>query len=419
MFLTQSNVIRGLTKDEYKILREMCVYSNNLYNVALYNIRQYYFSSKRFLTYESNCSICNSNENYSLLQAGISQQILKVADRNFKSFFNLSNKCKTSDYRYYDVKMPTYRKKGSLYNLILSTNAITIKDGYLKLPLSFEFRKRHPGIKKILIPFPERLEGKDIKEVRIIPVHNGKYFNVQYVYKEEIENKNLNPNNMLSIDIGVDNLATCVSNVGTPFIIDGRRIKSINQYWNKRKAYLQTIATKQGLHSTELIERITDKRNNQVRDILKKSARYIVDYCCSNNIGTIVVGYNLDFKRYVNLGKNNNQTFTQIPFGDLRNNIAYLCERYGIEYIEQEESYTSKASAIDEDDIPVYNPTNNFDGNFSGKRIYRGLYKSKNGTLINADVNGSANILRKCKQNLSIKELCPGLLVSPLRIRLY
>ena len=274
MFLTQSNVIRGLTKDEYKILREMCVYSNNLYNVALYNIRQYYFSSKRFLTYESNCSICNSNENYSLLQAGISQQILKVADRNFKSFFNLSNKCKTSDYRYYDVKMPTYRKKGSLYNLILSTNAITIKDGYLKLPLSFEFRKRHPGIKKILIPFPERLEGKDIKEVRIIPVHNGKYFNVQYVYKEEIENKNLNPNNMLSIDIGVDNLATCVSNVGTPFIIDGRRIKSINQYWNKRKAYLQTIATKQGLHSTELIERITDKRNNQVRDILKKSARY-------------------------------------------------------------------------------------------------------------------------------------------------
>ena len=384
-----------------------------------YSIRQYYFSSKRFLTYESNCSICNSNENYSLLQAGISQQILKVADRNFKSFFNLSNKCKTSDYRYYDVKMPTYRKKGSLYNLILSTNAITIKDGYLKLPLSFEFRKRHPGIKKILIPFPERLEGKDIKEVRIIPVHNGKYFNVQYVYKEEIENKNLNPNNMLSIDIGVDNLATCVSNVGTPFIIDGRRIKSINQYWNKRKAYLQTIATKQGLHSTELIERITDKRNNQVRDILKKSARYIVDYCCNNNIGTIVVGYNLDFKRYVNLGKNNNQTFTQIPFGDLRNNIAYLCERYGIEYIEQEESYTSKASALDEDDIPVYNPTNNFDGNFSGKRIYRGLYKSKNGTLINADVNGSANILRKCKQNLSIKELCPGLLVSPLRIRLY
>ena len=152
---------------------------------------------------------------------------------------------------------------------------------------------------------------------------------------------------------------------------------------------------------------------------MKKSARYIVDYCCNNNIGTIVVGYNLDFKRYVNLGKNNNQTFTQIPFGDLRNNIAYLCERYGIEYIEQEESYTSKASALDEDDIPVYNPTNNFDGNFSGKRIYRGLYKSKNGTLINADVNGSANILRKCKQNLSIKELCPGLLVSPLRIRLY
>lgn len=419
MFLTQSNVIRGLTKDEYKILREMCVYSNNLYNVALYNIRQYYFSSKRFLTYESNCIVCNTNENYGLLQAGMSQQVLKVADRNFKSYFNLLNKCKTYDYRYQDVKMPSYRKKGGMFNLILSTNAIRIKDGYLMVPMSYEFRRQHPGAKKILIPFPERLEGKDIKEIRIIPVHNGKYFKVQYVYKEENENKNLNPNNMLSIDIGVDNLATCVSNVGTPFIIDGRKIKSINQYWNKRKAYLQSIASKQGKRSTNLIESLTDKRNNQVRDILKKSARYIVNYCCDNDIGTIVVGYNQDFKRYVNLGKNNNQTFTQLPFGDLRNNISSLCERYGIEYIEQEESYTSKASALDEDDIPMYNPTNHYEGPFSGKRIYRGLYESKNGTLINADVNGSANILRKCKQNLSIKELCPGLLVSPLRIRLY
>lgn len=419
MFLTQSNVIRGLTKDEYKILREMCVYSNNLYNVALYNIRQYYFSSKRFLTYESNCSVCNSNENYGLLQAGISQQVLKVADRNFKSFFNLLNKCKLSDYRYYDVKMPTYRKKGDMFNLILSTNAITIKNGYLKVPMSYEFRRQHPGTKKILIPFPKRLESKDIKEVRIIPVHKGKYFMVQYVYKEENENRKLNPNNVLSIDIGVDNLATCVSNVGTPFIIDGRRIKSINQYWNKRKAYLQSIATKQGKKSTNLIESLTDKRNNQVRDILKKSARYIIDYCCDNDIGTVIVGYNLDFKRYVNIGKNNNQSFTQIPFGDLRNNVANLCERYGIEYIEQEESYTSKASALDEDYIPVYNPAIHYEGVFSGKRIYRGLYESKNGTLLNADVNGSANILRKCKQNLSIEELCPGLLVSPIRIRLH
>jgi IS605 OrfB family transposase len=200
--------------------------------------------------------------------------------------------------------------------------------------------------------------------------------------------------------------------------MDGRKIKSINQYWNKRKAYLQSIATKQGSYTTNRINRITDKRNNQVRDIIKKTARYIVDYCRNNDIGTIIVGYNPDFKESVNLGKKNNQTFVQIPFGDLRNDISNLCERYGISYIEQEESYTSKASALDEDVIPTYNPSAPYQDTFSGKRVHRGLYKSKNGTFINADVNGSANILRKCKQNISIDELCPGLLASPQRIRL-
>jgi len=418
MFLTQSNVIRGLTKDEYNVLREMCIYSNNLYNVALYNIRQYYFSSHKFLTYESNCSVCKENENYGLLQAGVAQQTLKVVDRSFKSFFNLLKKCKSGDYRYHDVKMPHYRKKGGMFNLVLSTNAISIKNGYLKLPMSHGFKKLHSGIKDIFIPFPERLEGKNIKEVRILPIHNGKYFKVQYVYEQEVENNHLNPDNTLSIDIGIDNLATCVSNVGTPFIMDGRKIKSINQYWNKRKAYLQAIATKQGSYTTNRIDRMTDKRNNQVRDILKKTARYIIDYCHNNDIGTIIVGYNPDFKESVNLGRRNNQTFVQIPFGNLRDDISNLCERYGINYIEQEESYTSKASALDMDNIPTFNPSVCYQGSFSGKRVHRGLYKSKDGTLINADVNGAANIMRKCKQNISIDELCPGLLASPQRIRL-
>lgn len=154
MFLTQSNVIRGLTKDEYNVLREMCIYSNNLYNVALYNIRQYYFSSHKFLTYESNCSVCKENENYGLLQAGVAQQTLKVVDRSFKSFFNLLKKCKSGDYRYHDVKMPHYRKKGGMFNLILSTNAISIKDGYLKLPMShsFSFLQNNKGLVSVTKP---------------------------------------------------------------------------------------------------------------------------------------------------------------------------------------------------------------------------------------------------------------------------
>jgi transposase len=140
-YAVQSNVIRGLTKEQYQILRELCQYSNNLYNVALYNIRQYFFSQNKFLTYESNYHECKDNENYSLLQAGVSQQTLKVVDRSFKSFFNLLKKCRQGEYRYNDVKIPHYRKKGGLFNLILSTNAISIKDGYFKIPMSREYRK--------------------------------------------------------------------------------------------------------------------------------------------------------------------------------------------------------------------------------------------------------------------------------------
>lgn len=416
-FAVQSNVIRHLSKEQYQTLRELCQLSNNLYNVALYNIRQYFFSQKLFLTYESNYHECKDNENYTMLQAGVAQQTLKVADRSFKSFFNLLKKCKTGDYRYHDVKIPHYRKKGGYFNLILSTNAISIKNGYFKLPISRTYRKTHPDMEDILIPYPSRLNEAELKEVRICPYDNGRYFKIQYVYHWYQEKTLVNPDNIMAIDLGVENFATCTSNVETPFIMDGRKLKSINQYWNKEKARLQSIAMKQGQRTTHKINKITVKRNNQVKDIIKKSARYIINNCIENQIGTLVVGHNKDFKRSVNIGKINNQNFVQIPLGDFRQQLKFLCWTYGIEYIEQEESYTSKSSFIDNDILPEYKSEQPYLGKFSGKRINRGLYKSADGTIINADVNGSANIGRKCKQNFTIEELSSGLLASPKRIR--
>lgn len=416
MYLTQSNVIRKLSKEEYAMLREMCQYSNNLYNVALYNIRQYYFQEKKFLRYEENYHVCKTNENYGLLQAGVSQQTLKVADRSFKSFFNLIKKAKSGEYRFQDIKMPHYREKGGLFNLVLSTNAINIKDGFLTVPVSREFSKLHGG-KQIRIPFPGRLVDKKIKEVRICPVYGGRYFKIQYCYVQEVEPQKVSPNKTLAIDIGLENLATCVSTTGTSFIMDGRKIKSINQWWNKRKAFYQSVADKQGVKKTERLSNLARKRNNRVQDYIRKTARYIVNFCIKNEIGTIVCGYNLDFKRGMNLGKKNNQQFTQISFGSLREALKNLCERYGIRYVEQEESYTSKASFLDLDDIPVYNAENPYKGTFSGKRVHRGLYRFSDGRIVNADVNGAANILRKSKQNFDFEGLCRGLLASPLRIR--
>ena len=174
----------------------------------------------------------------------------------------------------------------------------------------------------------------------------------------------------------------------------------------------------QGQRISNLIRRLTLKRNNRVNDCIKKTARYIVNHCIKNNIGTIVCGYNLDFKRVINLGKKTNQNFTQISFGSLREQLENLCVRYRMRYVEQKESYTSKASFLDLDFLPVYNADNPKKYEFSGRRIKRGLYQASDGRTVNADLNGAANILRKNSWNFDFEELSRGLLASPLRIRL-
>ncbi|MBR0288366.1 MAG: transposase [Selenomonadaceae bacterium] len=410
MYLTQINMIRGLTKVEYFQLSELCFFSNCLYNFALYNVRQKFFKDKTYLTYFSNCPLCKDNDNYKLLQSNIAQQTLRAVDFAFKSFFSSIGKVKSA-------RPPRYRKKGGLYNLIITGNSISIKDGFLTLPQSRTYTSILNS-HRIRIKVPERLIGKKIKEVKIIPLYKGRAFKIAYCYEVDEKNLQLNRENSLAIDIGLNNLATCVTNFGTSFIIDGRKIKHINRNWNKRRAYLQSILMKQGRYSSKLLERITLKRNNSVNDCLKKTARYIINFCIANDIGTVVCGYNPDFKRNINLGKKVNQQFTQISFGALRRQLESLCARYGMNYIEQEESYTSKASFLDLDFLPVYDAETPYTGTFSGKRIKRGLYKSKSDRLINADVNGAANILRKSKQNLNFERLCVGLLDRPMRIRI-
>ena len=409
MYLTQINMIRDLTKAEYFQLRELCFFSNCLYNFALYNVRQKFFTDKTYLRFESNYHECKDNDNYKLLQSNMAQQTLRAVDFAFKSFFGSLGKVKTAC-------PPHYRKKGGLFTLIITGNSISICDGYLTVPQSRTYTSILNS-HRIRIKVPERLIGKKIREVKIIPLQRGRAFKIAYCYEVDEENLKLNRENSLAIDIGLDNLATCVTNFGTSFLMDGRKIKHINRNWNKRRAYLQSILMKQGCYSSKLLERITLKRNNRVNDCLKKTARYIVNFCITNDIGTVVVGYNFDCKRGMNLGKKINQQFTQIPFSALRKQLQNLCNRYGMNYIEQEESYTSKASFLDSDFLPTYDAETPYTGTFSGKRIKRGLYKSKSGRLINADVNGAANILRKSKQNLNFERLCVGLLGRPLRIR--
>ena len=416
MYLTIKQQVKHLTKEEYNTLRELCRISKNLTNQAIYNVKQYYLQEKQYLRYEANYYELKNSKNYKLLNSNMAQQILKDVDLMFKSFFALIKLAKQGKYNFNHIHLPKYLPKSGYSNLIIGQ--IRIKnDNILTIPFSNTFKKKHEI--KINIKIPKILENKKIKEIQIIPKFNARFFEIQYIYEVQEENINLNKNNALAIDLGINNLCTCVTNIGKSFIVDGRKLKSINQFYNKRNAKLQSIKDKQNIkEQTKQQYLISRKRKNRVDDYINKTCKYIINYCLSNDIGNLVIGYNQSFQSKTNLGKKNNQIFTQLPFGKIREKLEYLCKRYNINYILQEESYTSKASFFDNDDLPIYNADNPQTYEFSGKRIKRGLYQTKNNYLFNADCNGALNILRKSKV-VDLKILYNrGELDTPKRIRI-
>ena len=415
MYLTVKNQLKNLSVREYKTLRTLCRLSKNLFNEALYTVRQYYFSEHKYLRYEDNYHVCKKSENYQALGTEIAQQTLKVVDRCFKSFFALMNKVKSASCQFNIIKLPHYLNKEDWFSLIIPR--IKIKDGYFTLPMSRNFKKEH-GVLRFNIP--ANIADKEIQQVRIHPRNNARYFEIEYIYEQDEMKADVDPDKFLGIDLGVDNLASCVTNEGASFIIDGKQIKSYNRLYNKENARLQSIKDKQKIRGFTLQQYLNlRKRNNRINHAMSVAARLIITYCVNNSIGNIIVGYNSYWKRKINIGSCNDQNFVQIPHGQLRKKLAYLCELYGIRYVEQEESYTSKASFFDNDDLPVYNADNPQSYKFSGTRITRGQYKTPNGYILNADINGALNILRKSKL-VDLKVLPDrGCVSQPQRIRLY
>ena len=429
MYLTQRNQIRDLSKTEFLAIRELCRLSKNLYNVGLYTVRQYYFQEHKHLRYESAYHLCKDNENYQILNNDIAQQTLKVVDRTFRSFYGLIKTVRSGTFGQ-KVRLPHYLPKEGYFVLIIPR--IKVKDGSFKVPMSNAFKQEFG---EITIDFPERLDPSKIKEVRIHPKYDARFFEIEYISEGEIESIETVKDSALAIDFGLNNLATCVGTNGASFIVEGRKLKSINQWFNKENARLQSIKDLQGIKRiTELQSRLYINRSSQVRDYLNKAARLIIDHCISTKIERLIVGFNIGMKDGINIGSRNNQNFVQIPFYSLRNKLKSLCERYGLIYQEQEESYTSKASALDGDEMPIYNADKPVSYQFSGKRVKRGLYRSKEGHLINSDTNGAANIGRKGARVLEVSSskkrdktskqngftgLSRGCLAQPLRIKVY
>lgn len=351
----------------------------------------------------------------SWLQIAVNKH-LQYVDRCFKVFFKLVLMKKEGVYQE-RVNLPRYLAKDGFFPLIIpirKRHDFAKDDWTFKIPTSRKYTREHGSVHIVV---PPNIRGNRIKEIRILPKQKGKFLDAAFVYvphklvgkpdktgthESDDEQINVDSSKAISIDLGLNNLATVVSTTDESFIVDGLWLKSKNQWFNKRRAKLVHHKDKQGITGLTKQEAwLSYRRKNQVNDYLNKSARYIINFCLSRKIGTIIVGYNPTLKQNSNMGKRNNQNFVQIPIFTLRAKLKSLCERYGLNYVEQEESYTSKASSVDQDDIPVYNADNPSKRKFSGRRVKRGLYKTKDGHLINADCNGSLNIGFKASRSLA------------------
>ena len=316
-------------------------------------------------------------------------------------------------------KLPNYRKSGGLFKVtypnVGAGKPTLTNDGLIRFPLGNQIN-RWFKVKHFFLPLPINLDFKKVKEFTIQP-KNGEFY-LECSYETEKVAVKLDVNQALSIDLGTSsNLMACVDTRGNSFLVDSRHAKSMNQLYNKRVANY-----KQGKPQNywdRFLDTITRKRNHQMLDMVNKAARVAVNHCLSNGIGTIVIGWNIGIKDGANMGKQNNQQFVQYPDARLKERIKQLCTLYGIRYVETEEANTSAASYLDGDSLPEHGETALKEGfpkqatanpkgkkpigwKASGKRTLRGLYRTKNGSLVNADLNGAANILSKVAGNLGI-----------------
>ena len=404
MQLVEKYIIKR-TDRRYRELLDLCHKSKNLYNTVLYTIRQHWFETEKddtvkhkFLNYFDVWNILKKdNSDFKALNSHSAQLVIKQVEANFSSFFSL---LKLKSQGKYDkkVKLPRYLDKDG-YNVI-SFNQFKkkdLKDGYVTLPKSKSLKFK--------------VKNTNLHFINVVPKND--YVLVNFIYKKQEKELKKDNGKYMGIDLGVDNLATCTSNVIPSFIIDGKKVKHINQFYNKKigevKSELKQKNNKEYSHKTR---QLTLKRNNKIDDYFHKASRYIINQAVSNDVRTIIVGHNKNWKQEVNIGKINNQKFVQIPFDKLIHQLKYKGSLEGISVIEVEESYTSKCSFIDNETIEKHET-------YVGNRVKRGLFQNSK-SLINADVNGSFNIMRKslkCNSD-AVMPTDVGFVYNPVKVYL-
>jgi IS605 OrfB family transposase len=365
-----------------------------LYNEANYAIKQSLKDQKTWIRYNALYHHLKHSINYRQLPAQTAQQILRLLDKAWNSFFRAIKEWKRHPEKFKKKpRPPKYKKKNGEHLLVFTNQQCRIKNNMLFFPKKLTFDCN----------ITTRLaDTTDLREVRVIP--KGVGYVCEIVYQKISAPKATDKKRIAGIDLGVSNIITLVNNIGKkPIVVkdDGRGIKSINQFYQKEKALLQSIYDKQGIRDGSKMKRLHVKYERKTKYNIHKLSKSIITWCVKHRIGKLVIGYNPEWKQQVELGTRNNQTFVLIPYLKIINQLTYKAEEEGITVELVEENHTSKCSFLDNEAIEHHEQ-------YLGKRVRRGLFRSARGILINADVNGAGNIVRKSEPNAFLRVKADG-----------
>lgn len=372
------------TDERFNLIKELTHLSKNLYNASLYDVRQYYFETKKYRSWKSQRPIFtkNHNEDYYALQSHLAGEVLMQVGRQFLSFFNNKTNKKKRIPRYKDkngFNVVTFPKITISKDVEFDENRNIYTYTLCKRSYNISIESTKPNIKMVKFTYDE---DNDLI----------KCFKIYEVEEPKLKRDN---SRYFSIDPGLNNIVAVFNNVGIrPLLYNGRPIKSINQYYNKNVAKMRSELP-QGVKSSSKIRQLSFKRSNKIDYEMHQISNHIINQAITNNISKIFIGSNVGWKNEISIGKRNNQNFVNIPHSRLFSQLQYKGRLHGIEVTMTEESYTSKASFFDKDCLPSYTSGENKEHSFSGKRIKRGLYKDSKGNIWNADLNGAGNIMRK------------------------
>lgn len=359
----------------YKNCIEICHLSKNLYNYVNYILRQSFFNTGSIPgEYEINKLLAKENQpDFRALPSNVSQLTVNLVFKAWKSFFMALKSYKKDKSKFKsNPKLPKYKSKNGLYICAFTYNSAKLKDNKIKF------------VKNILKPIKTKVSR--LKQVRVVP--NSSCFIVEIVYEKDVNETLKTSGSIASIDLGLNNFITCIDNLGNiPLIINGKGLKSYNQLFNKKKAKLQSLLPLKR-YSSNKIRQLEFNRYKFVSNFMHQVSKMLLNILLERKIETLIIGYNKEWKQNINLGKKVNQSFVQIPYTSFLQKISYKCEEYGIKVILTEESYTSKIDHLANEPLTKRD-------SYLGKRIYRGLFKSSVGKILNADVNGALGIMRK------------------------